>query len=161
MNISAPSLIPGVNEKWLRENRRQNRAQYPVIFRRSNQLLTLEDLEAKLIKRTPRGWRYLHGDKLVYGRGRWKADGVTFLCPLCFRNNGGPVGTHIIICWFQHIPLKDKKAGRDISPGPGRWNPSGETLADLTFIPPGSTSVRLLGGCNAHFFVERGRIKNA
>lgn len=149
MNIHAPSLIPGVNAKWLAENRRENRKRFPQ-FKSIPEKIPLADLEATFItrwsKKRSQGWRE---------RKRMKgADGVTFLCPLCFRNNGGPVGTHIVICWFTHVPLKE--GDRDISPGPGRWNPSGTSLDDLTFVPPGSTSVALRGGCNWHGFIENG-----
>lgn len=79
-----------------------------------------------------------------------EADGVMFLCPKCYAANGGKVGTHSVICWF---------AGRvmdDLDPKPGRWNPQGTGLDDLTFVPPGAVSVQLLGGCGWHGFVRNG-----
>lgn len=79
-----------------------------------------------------------------------EAEGVEFLCPVCFKKNGGNVGTHHVICWFNG------KVSEKVSPKPGRWNPSGTGLDDLTFVPPGAVSVQLLGGCNAHFFIRNG-----
>ncbi len=82
-----------------------------------------------------------------------QADGIMFLCPKCFVENGGNVGTHSMICWFngRSIPAEKK-------PGPGRWNPSGTGYEDLSFVEPGATSVLCKGGCEAHFFIRNGEI---
>lgn len=80
-----------------------------------------------------------------------KADGIVFLCPLCFRNKGlTPVGVHSIICWQPHVPV-------ELGPKPGRWQFVGTGYGDLT-LKAGSSSVLLLGGCKAHFFVTGGTI---
>jgi hypothetical protein len=79
------------------------------------------------------------------------ADGVLFLCPKCFAANAGSVGTHSIICWRPRVPS-------EVDPKPGRWEFSGTGLADLSLVA-GSSSVLLQGGCNAHFFVEAGKIR--
>lgn len=81
-----------------------------------------------------------------------EADGVRFLCPQCFAANGGPVGTHSVICWFVG------KVPDDVEPKPGRWTPTGTGLDDLTFVPSEgrSHSVLLLGGCRWHGFVAAG-----
>lgn len=86
------------------------------------------------------------------------AQGVQFLCPLCFTKNGGPVGTHSIICWSRSRGIPD-----DLLPGPGRWLLLGTGLADLTLGPdPGPQSVLLIGpGCGAHFHVTNGQITPA
>lgn len=81
------------------------------------------------------------------------AHGISFLCPVCFQKNNGPVGTHSMICWFNGRGVPDS-----INPGPGRWNPSGTGYNDLTFVGPGATSVLLTGGCNAHFHIVNGQI---
>lgn len=81
-----------------------------------------------------------------------EAWGVEFLCPKCFEENKGPVGTHMVICWSPVVPL-------DISPGPGRWELKGTGLHDLSLVA-GSSSVKLEGGCNAHFMVENGETRN-
>lgn len=82
-----------------------------------------------------------------------EADGVEFLCPKCFAANGGPVGTHAVICWSPTIP-------QDTSPTPGRWSMEGTSLEDLTLVAS-SSSVLLHGGCEAHFFVRSGEIVGA
>lgn len=83
-----------------------------------------------------------------------EADGISFLCPLCFDKNNGPVGTHTVICWFEG------KVSDDVQPNPGRWTPQGTGYQDLSFVPgKKSNSVQLLGGgCNAHFFVTGGKV---
>ena len=83
------------------------------------------------------------------------ADGIKFLCPKCFAENGGRVGTHSVICWFKgRVP-------DDLRPGPGRWNPSGTGIDDLTFVGPGAVSVLLTSGCNWHGFVRNGETVDA
>lgn len=79
-----------------------------------------------------------------------EADGVMYLCPLCFKNNGGAIGTHRVLNWFVG------KVPDDVDPKPGRWNPSGTGLHDLTFVGPGAVSVLLTGGCGWHGFVSNG-----
>ena len=81
-----------------------------------------------------------------------EAHGVSFLCPKCFAANGGPVGTHTVLCWFVG------KVPDEVKPGPGRWTPSGTGLDDLTFVPSAgrSHSVLLLSGCGWHGFLTRG-----
>ena len=83
------------------------------------------------------------------------ARGVQFLCPVCYAANGGPVGTHGIVCWSPAVPLS-------VPPGPGRWELLGTGFDDLTLRNPArSDSVALTGkgGCHAHFFVRGGRIE--
>ena len=90
-----------------------------------------------------------------------EAHGVLFQCPLCAQ--GKPVvdfeespgrrgvrGAHYVLCWFVG------KVADDVEPKPGRWNPIGTSLGDLTFVGPGAASVQLLGGCNWHGFVSNG-----
>lgn len=79
-----------------------------------------------------------------------EADGIVFLCPKCFVEKGGPIGTHSIICWRPRVP-------QDIDPKPGRWEFEGTGFNDLTLVA-GSSSILLLGGCNAHFFIRNGGI---
>lgn len=78
------------------------------------------------------------------------AQGIMFLCPKCFVTNNGPIGTHSVVCWFKgRVP-------DNLDPGPGRWNPIGTGIDDITFVPPGAISVQLVGGCGWHGFVKNG-----
>ncbi len=82
------------------------------------------------------------------------AEGIQFLCPVCFAKNGGRVGTHIVICWTPAVPAT-------VSPSPGRWVLKGTGYDDLTLDaqqPGGARSVKLEGGCMAHFSVTAGAI---
>lgn len=84
---------------------------------------------------------------------RSEADGIKFLCPKCFAANGGPVGTHSVICWQPSVP-------EEVRPGPGRWTMQGDSYDELTLVA-GSSSIKLESGCMAHFFVTKGEIKSA
>lgn len=113
----------------------------------------------KLADLAPRFLRYERrpdGVFLPYAESIADAQGVRFLCPVCFTKNGGPVGTHGVICWSRSRGVPD-----DAVPGPGRWIISGTGFNDLTLsAEPGSSgSVLLLGGCGWHGFVENGEIK--
>lgn len=83
-----------------------------------------------------------------------EADGIMFLCPKCFATNGGGAGTHSVVCWFEG------KVADDVEPGPGRWNPTGTGIDDLSFVPGAkSNSVQLLGNdnsCKWHGFITNG-----
>jgi len=81
-----------------------------------------------------------------------EAHGIMFLCPVCFLKNDGPVGTHSVICWFGG------RVADSVTPGPGRWNPSGTNYDDFSFVGPGAASILLNGDCNAHFFIKEGNI---
>lgn len=107
---------------------------------------SLKELEAKFIRRDPQP----DGVNIKTVRKLSGAEGVMFLCPACFRKNRGRVGTHIVICWFTGVPLNPGLTG------PGRWNPRGTGLSDLTFVGPGSFSVLIEGGCNWHGYVKNG-----
>lgn len=87
-----------------------------------------------------------------------EADGIRFLCPLCWKVNDGPVGTHSILCWRPHVPQSCYPApGRWGYPAPGRWEFQGSSFEDLTLVAS-SSSILLLGGCKAHFFIRNGEI---
>lgn len=109
-------------------------------------MLTLIELEAELLVRESDRDRRITDDMA-------EADGVMFLCPKCFRENGGGKGTHSIICWFVgRVPDEE-------TPKPGRWVPNGTSVGNLSFVGPSAASVALAGGCDAHFFVRNGAIE--
>lgn len=113
----------------------------------------IRDLEARFVKLqlTPpvEHWPLGRPDK-AHVETLAEADGVEFLCPKCFQQNAGVIGTHLVCCFFVG------KVPDWVEPGPGRWNPSGIGLGDLTFVPPGAVSVALQGGCAWHGFVTNG-----
>lgn len=97
----------------------------------------LVELEPQWIVSTDEGLR--HVDSLE------EAEGIMFLCPKCYVQNGGAVGTHAVICWSPQAP-------DSIPPGPGRWTMSGTDYGDLTLMP----SVQITSGCMWHGFVKDG-----
>jgi hypothetical protein len=105
------------------------------------------DLDACWLKRVPHGFQHV-------GVPRSEADGVMFLCPVCYAEQGSNFGVHFVICWFVgRVP-------DDETPGPGRWHPDGDTLDTLTFVGPSSASVLLTSSkCKAHFFIRNGGIE--
>lgn len=85
-----------------------------------------------------------------------KADGIVFLCPVCYALSlQKPDKVHSVVCWFTG------KVPPELTPKPGRWNPSGTGYNDLTFVEPGPTSILIKGGCDAHFFIRNGEVINA
>lgn len=82
-----------------------------------------------------------------------EATGIMFLCPKCFKTNGGARGTHVIICWTPAVPP-------DANPKPGRWSFTGTGFEDLSLVA-GSSSICLTGGCQWHGFVRGGQVTDA
>ena len=110
--------------------------------------MRLIDLQPQFLRNDPDDL-YTHH----YVQSKDEANGIEFLCPVCFEKNGGAIGTHAVICW-------DPTVAQDVHPVPGRWEMRGTGFEDLTlFASP--TSVQLVGGCNAHFLVQNGQILSA
>ncbi len=111
--------------------------------------IKLSELEPKFIK-------YIDEKTFQFVDDVAQAQGVEFLCPKCFQENKGNVGTHAVLCWSRSAGVPDTA-----EPGPGRWRLVGTGLHDLSLMeePGKSRSVLLLGdGCKAHFFVTNGEI---
>ena len=107
--------------------------------------MKLTDLEPRFLsyEGDPKEWRY--------ATPRADANGITFVCPKCFEANGMKrPGVHSVICWDPSVP-------QSVSPGPGRWEFVGVSFDDLT-LRAGSSSVKLEGGCDAHFFITNGEV---
>ena len=88
-----------------------------------------------------------------------EADGIRFLCPVCWKKNGGPVGTHAILCWNPSVP-------QTTTPKGGRWNLVGTGYHDLSLVA-GSSSVLIHGSEEEkakgivehwHGFVQNGEV---
>lgn len=84
-----------------------------------------------------------------------EADGVMFLCPVCWKKNNGSVGTESMICWKPSVP-------QTVSPKGGRWNLVGTGLDDLTLVA-GSSSILVRNGDGSehwHGFIRNGEVVN-
>lgn len=79
------------------------------------------------------------------------ADGIEFLCPVCFKANGGKVGTHSSICWRPHVP-------QTVNPKPGRWEFRGTGYEDITLYARSSSVFLTTAPCKAHFHITNGDI---
>lgn len=83
-----------------------------------------------------------------------EAQGIIFLCPKCYSEHGGPVGTHSVICWSRARGTPD-----DADPRPGRWTFEGTGFEDLTVNgdPPGAPrSILLYADCGWHGYITDG-----
>ena len=82
------------------------------------------------------------------------ADGVSFKCPKCWQNLGGPIGTHRVTVW------RTDRVPDEVQPAPGRWEFAGSDFDDLTLIA--RTSAYVLGaGCGWTGFVRSGVVTDA
>lgn len=82
------------------------------------------------------------------------AQGVIFLCPLCFQKNGGAEGTHSVMVPFdgRGVPAGAGSMGTN---GPSRWTASGRSLETLSTVP----SILLLPpGCGWHGYITDGDV---
>lgn len=81
-----------------------------------------------------------------------EAQGIMFLCPQCFKANGGPVGTHAVMIAFEGRGVLDHEGSRGTD-GPTRWQVSGDSLENLTTTP----SILLSPpGCGWHGYLTNG-----
>jgi hypothetical protein len=78
-----------------------------------------------------------------------EAQGVRMLCPKCFAENGGSVGTHSVL-----VPFQDRAVPAEAMPQMPRWAASGSTFEDLSTTP----SILLKGGCGWHGFITKGDV---
>lgn len=126
----------------------------------------------KLTELNPQFVRYMlgiapdyHGRHLPDGSIQWggfpteevhnvdtlaEAQGIWFLCPVCFTKNGGAIGTHSVDVTFEGRGATEKQGSHDHTGKPSRWNVSGTGYDDLVLTP----SILLTPpGCGWHGFI--------
>lgn len=81
-----------------------------------------------------------------------QAQGLWFLCPKCFAENKGAVGTHACEVSFTNRGVLPEQGSHNKKGEPVRWNMSGTGLHDLTLTP----SILLEGGCAWHGYITNG-----
>jgi hypothetical protein len=106
--------------------------------------MKLIELDPEFLKIDSNG-HYVYTPTLAY------AQGLKFLCPLCFQKNKGTVGTHVVVIWFRNHGVPD-----DTRPLPGRWCVSGIDMNDLTITPSINLENATKTGCQWHGFVTNG-----
>lgn len=63
------------------------------------------------------------------------AQGIMFLCPICFIKNNGPIGTHKIEVTFSDRGAQDNQGSHNTQRQPSRWVVHGSGYADMTLHP--------------------------
>lgn len=81
-----------------------------------------------------------------------QAQGITFLCPKCFAQNDGEIGTHGCEVTFENREVQPDHGSQGSDGQPTRWTVSGTGLEDLTTLP----SILLIGGCGWHGYITNG-----
>lgn len=84
--------------------------------------------------------------------GLAEAQGVWFLCPKCFKANGGAKGTHSCEVTFAGRGVADAHGTHNDKGVPVRWAVGGSNLDDLSTTP----SILLIGGCEWHGYITNG-----
>lgn len=75
-----------------------------------------------------------------------EAQCIMFLCPLCYRNNGGEEGTH-------HVQMPFAKRGVSFERHKHQWDVVGGTSYDDLSTNP---SYLIIGGCGWHGYLTSG-----
>lgn len=86
---------------------------------------------------------------------------LLMLCPKCFRQNNGEVGTHSLIIYFKdritpEFNEEKKTILKDMYDSRYKWKVSGGSFENFTVEP--SVLLGKGGGCTAHFFITNGEI---
>lgn len=82
-----------------------------------------------------------------------EAEGIQFLCPMCFTMNKGAVGTHTIEVTFAGRNVMDHVGSRG-EKGPTRWTVSGDSFENLSTTP----SILLSAFCGWHGYITDGEL---
>jgi hypothetical protein len=110
---------------------------------------TLRELQGHFVRMLPgkrQTWRETKSIK--------NADGLSYLCPVCFHRNKGSVGTEHILNWFL-----ERGVPASFTPGPGRWAFKGTSLDDITFIGTENHSYSVAIIEHWHGYVENGTVR--
>lgn len=92
---------------------------------------------------------------LPYVDNLYEAQAIHFLCPVCFRKNGGAVGTHWVEVSFADRGVLDYQGSHNDEGKPSRWTVSGTSYHDLTTTP----SIFLKPpGCGWHGYITNGEV---
>ena len=85
-----------------------------------------------------------------------EAQGVQFLCPKCFVQNGNSdIGTHWCDVTFEDRGVRPDQGTHNKAGDPVRWAVSGNGFANLTTQP----SIQIVGGCEWHGVITGGEVQ--
>lgn len=87
------------------------------------------------------------------------AQGIVFLCPVCFTKNGGAVGTHGIEVSFADRGVLDHQGSHNKEGKPSRWAAAGTGYADLTLLPSILCDPAKPACDGWHGFITNGEVK--
>jgi hypothetical protein len=87
-----------------------------------------------------------------------EAQGVQFLCPVCFVKNSGPIGTHVIEVSFAGRGVQDNQGSHNREGQPSRWNATGTGYSDLTTTPSILIDPALPSCAGWHGYITNGEV---
>jgi hypothetical protein len=92
--------------------------------------MRLSELEPQFMRYETSDHQYLRQvDSLA------EAQGIQFLCPVCFAAHNGPIGTHYIEVSFANKGVLDHQGSHNREGNPSRWSVAGSGYSDLTTTP--------------------------
>ena len=86
------------------------------------------------------------------------AQGIQFLCPVCFIKNSGPIGTHAIEVSFADKGVVDDEGSHNREGKPSRWNASGSHYNDLSTQPSILIDPALPACAGWHGYITNGEV---
>jgi hypothetical protein len=89
-----------------------------------------------------------------------EAQGIHFLCPICFVKNGGNVGTHLIEVTFSGRGVSDDEGSHNREGKPSRWGVSGTGYSDLSTTPSVLIDPALPACAGWHGYITNGDVTN-
>lgn len=115
--------------------------------------MKLTDLEPQFIRYETSDHEYLrHVDTLT------EAQGIQFLCPVCFVKNSGPIGTHAIEVSFSGRGVADHQGSHNREGKPSRWSVNGTGYDNLSTQPSILIDPALPACAGWHGFITNGEV---
>jgi len=134
----------------------------PEFYRHESRIETYRRVMAEVFKVRPTGPFTDDDIEEVTGPRDWyipvpiaQAQGIHFLCPVCFAANKRPIGTHgVQVGFVGKAPPGTFSQGKDGKDS--RWNVAGTDFTNLTLTP--SIALDADVGCKWHGFVTNGEV---
>lgn len=114
--------------------------------------MKLTELEPQFVRHEMRNSQKID----VHVNSLQEATGIFFLCPVCWKKNKGPIGTHGIIVTFRDRDVPDELGSHNKEGLPTRWLVSGNNYDDLTLSP--SIDISQDVSSEWHGFITNGEV---